>query len=111
MTFAVCFAVEMLGAHIFTAAMCCSVFGALYSEICARCFKVPATVFLVPTIISIVPGGALYYTMSALISGDNTALMIKGFQTLYISAGLAVGIIIIALLFAFIAPNKRTKKY
>ena len=42
----------------------------LYAEVLARVVKAPATVFLIPSIIPLVPGGRLYYTMRAIVDGD-----------------------------------------
>ncbi len=89
---------EHLGAPIFICALCCSLIGATYSEISARICKAPAIIFLTPAIISIVPGGALYYTMSALVKGNGVLLLDKAAQTLYISTGLVVGTIIVTMI-------------
>lgn len=35
----------------------------VYAEICARCFRAPATVFLMSSAIPLIPGGSLYRTM------------------------------------------------
>ncbi len=40
-----------------------------YAEVLARMVKAPATVFLIPSIIPLVPGGKLYYTMRAIVDG------------------------------------------
>lgn len=48
------------------AAFACA-FGA---EICARLAKAPTTVFLLPGIIALVPGGSLYYSMSNLLNSN-----------------------------------------
>ncbi len=99
-----------LGMSVFAAAFCCAVFGAIYSEVCARRFRVPAIVFLTTAIISIVPGGGLYYTMKALLSADNATLYAKASQTLYVSAGLAVGTIAVTLITAILFNRSNNKK-
>ncbi len=101
---------EYLGAHVFLCAFFCAVFGAAYSEVCARLAKVPAIVFLTPAIISIVPGGALYYTMSAIVSGDNPLFLIKATQTLFIGAGLVVGTLFVNTVMSAILARKMKKK-
>lgn len=50
----------------------------LWSEGMARVRKAPANIFMIPGIIPLLPGGALYYTMSALIGGDMDTVMLKG---------------------------------
>ncbi len=87
-----------LSGSVFVAALVCAIFGALASQLCARIFRAPAIVFLTPGIIPIVPGGGLYYTMSYLLQGDSELLLPKSTQTLLISAGIAVGTLLVAML-------------
>lgn len=75
----------------------------LYSEILARVVKAPATVFLIPSIIPLVPGGKLYYTMSAMVDGNDIKARIFAEQTLIIAVGIAVGIVIVSLIFYHIS--------
>lgn len=70
----------------------------LYSEICAVVLKAPATVFLLPCNVSLVPGGGLYYTMQALLLRDREAFVKNGSNTLSIALGIAAGIIIASIL-------------
>ncbi len=100
---------EALGAPVFVCALCCAICGAAFSEICARIFKVPAIIFLTTAIISIVPGGALYYTMSSLVNGDTHLLFNKGSQTLYTSTGLVVGTIIVSIVISAITAIIKAK--
>lgn len=51
--------------NLFAALAC-----AFLAEIFARVAKTPSTVFLLPGIISLVPGGSLYYTMSNLLNAN-----------------------------------------
>ncbi len=88
-------------------AFCCALFGAFFAEACARIWRMPAIVFLTPAIISVVPGSALYYTMRALVMGDYGLLSANILQTIYISAGLVVGAMVIAMLAAL--KNGETK--
>ena len=46
----------------------------LYSEIWARVLKTPATTVLMPPVIPLIPGGALYYTMDAALRKELAAL-------------------------------------
>ncbi len=101
---------EYLEAPVFVCALCCAVFGAAFSEVFARIIKIPAIVFLTPAIISIVPGGSLYYTMSALVSGNNSLLFDKGLATLFTSTGLVTGTILVSILVTAINTIKTSKK-
>ncbi len=100
---------EYLGAPVFFCAFGCAAIGAVFAEVCARIYKVPAIVFLTSAIISIVPGGALYYTMSSLVNGNQTLLLDKASQTMYISAGLAVGMLSVTILLTAIMSAKKKK--
>lgn len=66
---------------------------ASYADIMAHLLKVPATVMIIPGIIPAVPGGRLYFTMQAAVSGNMDEFYSQGRTVLLITAGLAVGII------------------
>ncbi len=72
----------------------------LYAEVLARVIKAPATVFLIPSIIPLVPGGRLYYTMRAIVDGDADSAKIYAMD---IALGIAVGIVVISLVFYHIS--------
>ncbi|MGL4873801.1 MAG: threonine/serine exporter family protein [Clostridium sp.] len=71
----------------------------VYSEILARKLKAPATVFLLPGIIPLVPGGGLFYTMTGILTGDRQEFNAYGISTLETAAGIAIGVIIASLIF------------
>lgn len=64
---------------------------AILSEIFARVYKVPATVFMIIGIIPLVPGGGVYYTMKALVDGNMTLFLHKGLETAEYAGAIAVG--------------------
>lgn len=66
----------------------------LWSETLARVRKAPANIFLIPGIIPLLPGGALYYTMNALISSDMATVIQKGRETGLVVLGIVGGILI-----------------
>lgn len=66
----------------------------LWSEGMARLRKAPANIFLLPGIIPLLPGSALYYMMNGIVSGDWTQAMSQGLITAHITMGIAGGIII-----------------
>lgn len=84
------------GYNEFISNMMAAAFSTVYAEIFARILKAPATVFLLPGIVPLVPGGSLYYTMSAATMGDINSLFEKGILTLQISLGIAAGILIVS---------------
>lgn len=79
----------------------------LYAEVTARLVKAPATVFLIPSIIPLVPGGRLYYTMSAMVDGNGLKADIFGNQTVLIAIGLAVGVVLVSVCFYQISSRPR----
>lgn len=68
----------------------------IYSEIMARVHKVPVTVYLIVSLLPLVPGGGIYYSMEAAIAGDMAAFTDKGMQTLTIAGVLALGILLVS---------------
>ena len=69
----------------------------IYSEIMARILKLPATPVLTCSIISLVPGGKLYYTTYYLVMGDDALFHQSLTETVEIAAGLAIGIICVSV--------------
>ena len=67
-------------------------FALSYSEIMAKALKTPATLFVVPAIIPLVPGGSLYYTMSYAVQRDMANARVYGTRTLESALAIAAGI-------------------
>lgn len=65
---------------------------ALFSEIMARVFKTPATVFMIIGILPLVPGGGIYYTMEYCVNGNTAMFLEKGLHTFAIAGAIAVGV-------------------
>ena len=76
-----------------------TIVGTLYAEVIARIVKAPTTVFLIPAVIPLTPGGTLYYTMSAIVEGDMVKAQQQGEITLLVALGFAVGIVFISVIF------------
>ena len=67
-------------------------FAVSYSEIMAKVLKTPATLFVIPAIIPLVPGGSLYYTMSYAVHRDMANARLYGTRTLETALAVAAGI-------------------
>lgn len=80
--------------NIFVSALVSALVVCLWAETFARVRKAPATIFLIPGIIPLLPGGSLYYTMSALIATDMDQVLLKGKETGLMAMGIVVGILI-----------------
>ncbi|MDY3015159.1 MAG: threonine/serine exporter family protein [Evtepia sp.] len=78
----------LLGALVASLGIC------LWSETMARVRKAPANVFLIPGIVPLLPGGALYYTMSGIVNGDMAQVILKGKETALMAVGIVGGIVI-----------------
>lgn len=70
----------------------------VYAEVFARIIKTPTTTFLVPSLIPLIPGGALYYTMNYALNEQWTSFGAKALYTLELAAALALGIIAVTTL-------------
>lgn len=84
--------------------------GAGFSEIMGRLTKVPVPVYMVPGIIPLVPGGALYATMFNFVSGNYASAAASGLQTLRIALGIAGGIVVASVLGIIFRPKLFSKK-
>ncbi len=101
LTYAVYFLVECLGWYGFAPAFFSAMLAAFYSEVLARILHTPATVFLFPCAIPIVPGSCLYYSMVGFISQDYITAFQKLIEMLSIGIGIAGGIVTVSILFRF----------
>ncbi len=69
----------------------------LYSEVLARILKRPVTVFLISSLVPLLPGGLLYYTMASCLRGDFQDFSSRGFYTISITAMMALGIMTVMM--------------
>ncbi len=67
----------------------------MLSDICSRVFKEAATIFIIPGMISLVPGYNIYYTMEALLSSELGDAAKVGSQTLLMAGAIAAGLLVI----------------
>lgn len=74
----------------------------LYGEIMARLFKSPVTVFLVSATIPLIPGAALYRTMSNLMGKNYGSFLAQGSYTLLFAASMAAGMTVTTVLFRLV---------
>ena len=74
-----------------------ALFVSLYAEVMARHLKAPVTIFVAPSLIPLVPGSALYYTMAYALGGNTMQFLEKAGSALSIASALAGGIIVSAV--------------
>lgn len=82
----------------------------IYSEILARILKAPVTIFSICSVIPLVPGGGMYYTMLASVQGDINKFLNTGLDTLASAGAIAVGILLASFFTKLILVIKLTRK-
>ena len=85
---------------IFIASLVAAVAIALYAELLARKERAPATLFLIPGLLPLVPGGNLYYTMSYTVQGDAELARHYSSLTVQFALGIAAGMSLVWAYFA-----------
>lgn len=73
-------------------------FASLSSEILSRKMKKPTILFVVPGIVTLVPGLGLYNAMSFLIEGNYNLAIGKGIEVVLVSGAIAFGVIVVSSL-------------
>ena len=98
---------DLMTATIISAA-CCQI----YAEIFARVMKCPTTVFYIPAVVPLIPGGSLYRTMYAAVYRNWDQFQEYGLQTLQVTLGIAVGISFVSGILYILtnSAKNRTKK-
>ena len=71
----------------------------VYGEFMARVEKTPTTTFLVPSIVPLIPGSALYYTMNYALNKQWSQFAQQAFYTIQLALSLAVGIIAVTTVY------------
>ncbi len=74
----------------------------LYAELMARVLKTPATPIVTTSLIPLIPGGSLYYTMAYAFESDFGKFLEKAVSTLKLASALALGILVVTALSQFI---------
>lgn len=72
-------------------------FAASYSEIAAKIAKTPATLFLLPSLIPLIPGGSAYYAMLGLVQSQFDTMRHYALLTGQWAVGLSAGICLVAV--------------
>lgn len=92
---------ELLAIFLGTAAV------AVYSELMARVRKTPATIFLIPGIIPLVPGVDTYRTIQLIAEGNYSSAMSYGVAAISKACLMAFGIMTVSAVFRKINRTKR----
>ena len=101
-----------MGASSFYANICATLILSLLSELAARFFKQPATVFVIPGIFPIVPGLAMYNGMTSIIEKQYDLGISLLLQAGMDASAIALGIMFIGSLFRVIKiKQERSHKH
>ena len=73
-------------------------FTAAYSEVAAKIAKTPATVFLLPGLIPLIPGGFVYYAMLGLVQNQFDTMRQNALLAGQWAVGIAAGICVVAVI-------------
>lgn len=68
----------------------------LYAEIMAKTLKTPSAPLVTTSLIPLIPGSSLYYTMAYAFESDFTMFLENAITTLKLTSALALGIIVVA---------------
>lgn len=84
----------------------------IYSEIMARVHKTPVTIFVVCSLIPLVPGGGMYYTMRAFVERNVSQSISIGLETVAIAGALAIAVVLVSSISKLIPAkiNKTSSK-
>lgn len=92
---------------LFASCLIAASFAAFYAEVLARIKKAPTTLFLVPSVVPLIPGSCLYYTMSYAVQGMWEKSREYGSLTVQYALAIAAGI---SLVLAFSIMLARVKE-
>ncbi|MBQ3111135.1 MAG: threonine/serine exporter family protein [Clostridia bacterium] len=111
---ALCYGLYLLCIHFSVAyigaVFIASLFAGFVSEFLAIYIKAPVTVFLTPTILPLVPGSSLYYTIEAYFQGNLDSALLH-FSNLGKTIGaILLGIVFVNTIMKCIRNYKATKK-
>lgn len=81
------------------------------SEILAIKFKKPTILFIIPGIITLIPGLGLYNTMFYMIEGEFEKSMQTGASVMYASGAISLGVVVASSLFRTYYNRKSKKKF
>lgn len=88
----------------------------LYSEALARLLRCPSTIMLVTGWIPLIPGGSLYYSISALVQDNMAEFVDRILHTFLLMIAMSAGMLLAMTVVHFVTPlrphkgkNKQTK--
>lgn len=92
----------IVGATVVLADFLASITVGVMAEFLSRALKKPATIFIIPGFIPLVPGGDAYTTMLYMVKGQYVDGVAMGMQTILTGGAIAFGIFVSATLFRLV---------
>ena len=87
--------INFSGGQIFISGLVASALSAVYADFLAARKRAPVPLFLIPSVVPLIPGSTLYYTMSAAVQGNTEEVSHYGSLTLQYALSIAGGICIV----------------
>ena len=107
LSWAIYLAVGCASNSVFFPALVASAFSALYSEALAQWRNIPSLLFVIPSVVPLIPGAPLYYTMSFAVASDWTQVAAYAMRTGQFALGIAVGMCVTWLFASLLKPRTR----
>ncbi len=101
---------QRMGLDAYETNLAAAVIASVYAECIARIRKYPAISYLIISILPLLPGAGIYYTMSIGLEGDLQRAMSKGLETAGIAGCLAIAILLVSSVFRLISTYKARKR-
>lgn len=79
----------------------------IYSEVMARIYKNPVTIFVICAIIPLVPGGGMYFATLEAVKGNLNVALVQGVHTLFSAGAIAFGIVFVSSISAVLKKIKK----
>lgn len=105
------FFADIVGLDIMAATILAAAAGEVYAEVLARTLKAPTTVFYIPAVVPLIPGGALYNTMQSAVNKDWQAFRYYGSNTLQVTLGIAIGISFVSAVLHMVSNIMKKRKH
>lgn len=83
-----------------------SIIFSIYSEIMARILKTPVTSLIICSLLPLVPGAGMYYTMYDVVTGNISSSISTGLNTIASAGTLALGVILVTTITRIITKKR-----
>ncbi len=106
MTYLLCLS---LGLDVYGANFLAAAVAAAYAESMARVRKYPVTSYQVISVVPLLPGAGIYYTMSLGLTGNTQLALQKGFETAGVAGSIAAAILLISSVVRLLVTQRRNR--